>query len=296
MNHEKEETKQQRWSLGLSTSLHGILLLILYFLPIWKHPPSLPLEYGIELHFEQSNSLEVPTSDQAQEIAKQQAKPLEASEEAKEVQPSNKLENEATTDAPTATQEMPPTEESPLQNRSDDEDFSPPQQVDEKREMLQITDTVPLDEQKNKATVQLDRQQEDSLAVDTNEQIVTAIKETPGESGTKFTSADTIDERALYNAHERKPWNASLELADWEWDFAPQPQDTTDENGKIVFEIKIDDLGEVIVVKTLEKTVSPFVEKIYQEAVEKLTFSKTSKDAAYAPTSVGKITFLIRSR
>lgn len=296
MNHEKEETKQQRWALGLSMGLHGVLLVSFYFLPIGKPPSSLPLEYGIELHFEQSNFLEVPSSDQAQELAKHQTAPPEAVVEVKETQPPHELENESTTDAPTVTQEVPPTEEPTPQNLSDDEDFAPPQQVDEVREMPQITDTIPLAEQKNKATAQLDRQQEDSVAVDSNKQMVTAVKETPVESGTKFTPADTIDERALYNANERKPWNASLELADWKWDFAPQPQDTTDENGKIVFEIKIDDLGEVIAVKTLEKTVSPLVEKIYQEAVEKLTFSKTSKDASYAPTSVGKITFLIRSR
>jgi hypothetical protein len=62
-------------------------------------------------------------------------------------------------------------------------------------------------------------------------------------------------------------------LSGWRWDFEPNPPDTSNENGKIVFEIKIDDRGEIISVRTLEKTVSPEVERIYRQEVESLTFS-----------------------
>lgn len=295
MTHEKETTKQQRWAIGLSIGLHGILLVIFYFLPIWKHPFSLSLEYGLEMHFEPSNLREVPAPVQAQEIAKQQNIALKAIEKAEKTQPSRELENKLMQDTPTATQEAPPPEESPLQSRSENEDIPLLEQGDEGRKVVRSTETTSLAERKNKATAQLDKQQKDNLAIDPNEKSVTKRKETPVENE-EATSVDTVDERALYNANEKKPWNASLELADWRWDCAPQPKDTTDENGKIMFEIKIDDLGEIIAVKTLEKTVSSFVEKIYQEAVEKLTFSKTSRNASYAPTSIGKITFLIRSR
>lgn len=78
------------------------------------------------------------------------------------------------------------------------------------------------------------------------------------------------------------------------WDFKPQPKDTSDESGKIVFEIKIDDRGDIISIKTIEKTVSPTVEAIYKAEVEKLTFSKTD-NLPPASQSIGRITFLIKS-
>jgi periplasmic protein TonB len=105
---------------------------------------------------------------------------------------------------------------------------------------------------------------------------------------------ETIDERSLYRAHQGKQTGALLELAGWMWDATPQPQDNTDESGKIVFQITIDDLGEVIAVKTLEKTVSPLVENIYKEALTKLNFSKTTDNIVYAPAFTGKITFMLQ--
>lgn len=136
---------------------------------------------------------------------------------------------------------------------------------------------------------------------DTPDDATTQI-ETPAqnlfEAGTATNQEDaavaSIDERSLYKAHQGKQTGALLELAGWIWDAAPQPQDNTDESGKVVFQITIDELGEVIAVKTIEKTISPLVEKIYKEALTKLTFSKTTDNLAYAPTSTGKVTFMLQ--
>ncbi|OJW68947.1 MAG: hypothetical protein BGO68_01835 [Candidatus Amoebophilus sp. 36-38] len=103
-----------------------------------------------------------------------------------------------------------------------------------------------------------------------------------------------IDDRGLYKATEDKKTGASLELIGWTWDSVPHPQDNTNEVGRIVFEITIDDSGEIIAIKTLEKTVSPLVEQLYKDEVAKLTFSKTNMNMGYAPTSTGKITFILQ--
>jgi hypothetical protein len=55
-------------------------------------------------------------------------------------------------------------------------------------------------------------------------------------------------------------------------------------------------MGEIISVRTLEKTVSPSVERIYKNEVESLTFSPMSSNTTPAPVSTGKITFIIRSK
>jgi periplasmic protein TonB len=109
------------------------------------------------------------------------------------------------------------------------------------------------------------------------------------------TEEPAIDTRGLYTSGDNdKRTGASLEMTGWIWDAVPHPQDDTAEIGKLVFEITIDDTGEIIGIKTLEKTVSPLVEQLYKEEVAKLTFSKTSKELTYAATSTGKITFILQ--
>ena len=115
------------------------------------------------------------------------------------------------------------------------------------------------------------------------------------EVGDKGTEEGTIDQRALYGARGSAD-GASLQMAGWDWDNLPRPEDSSNENGRIVFEITIDDQGEIIGVKTIEKTVSPTVERAYRRAVEQLTFSTTTNNVRPAPTSTGRITFVIRSK
>lgn len=126
------------------------------------------------------------------------------------------------------------------------------------------------------------------------------VKEKPGNSKPTTTDEESlkssIDKRGLYSTNQDKQAGALLEIVGWIWDAAPQPQDNTSESGKLVFEIKIDDLGEVIAVKTLEKTVSPSIEQIYQDALTELSFSKTTENTAYASTSTGKVTFIIQAK
>ena len=106
----------------------------------------------------------------------------------------------------------------------------------------------------------------------------------------------TLDSRALYDGTYGGGGGPTLDLTGWIWDFEPNPKDTSNENGRIVFEIKIDDMGEIISVRTLEKTVSPSVERIYKNEVESLTFSPISSNTTPAAVSTGKITFIIRSK
>jgi hypothetical protein len=86
---------------------------------------------------------------------------------------------------------------------------------------------------------------------------------------------------------------ATLNIPGWTWDSQPVINDNSNEVGKIIFEFTIDDLGYVIGVKTLEKTVSSHVEKLYRDAVLNLTFKKIDKVQPQEET-IGKITFLLQ--
>jgi protein TonB len=107
-----------------------------------------------------------------------------------------------------------------------------------------------------------------------------------------------LDERAIYGAEEvgKSDSEPFLEMNGWIWDAKPVPKDDTSESGMIVFEIKIDDNGEVLGVRTLEKTISGLLENVYRESLEHLTFSKTSSDSKYASVYTGKVTFIIKEK
>lgn len=131
------------------------------------------------------------------------------------------------------------------------------------------------------------------------EKIASPVKDLSEASQTinqETTIVENIDERSLYHVHQGKQTGASLELLGWIWDTTPQPQDHTDEIGKVVFQITIDEYGEVIAIKTLEKTISPLVENIYKDALTELTFSKTVDNIVYATTSTGKVTFMLQAK
>jgi hypothetical protein len=83
-------------------------------------------------------------------------------------------------------------------------------------------------------------------------------------------------------------------MTGWKWDEPPTPDDKSEATGKIVFEVKVDETGEIVGIKTLERTVDPSIVEKYKKAVEKLTFSKTRDNQNPAETSTGRITFVLK--
>ena len=103
-----------------------------------------------------------------------------------------------------------------------------------------------------------------------------------------------VDARALYGI-SGGGGGGSLEMAGWMWDSVPDPKETTAQSGKIVFEVIIDDRGNVTSVKAISYSVSANLMRIYQAEVERLTFSRTISGTA-PPSSKGKITFIIEAK
>ena len=118
----------------------------------------------------------------------------------------------------------------------------------------------------------------------------------PGAVGDQGSPEGKVDAKALYgNPGSGGGGGGSLDMAGWMWDAAPKPKDNSNEEGKIVFKVEVDDEGEIISIRTIEKTVSPAPERIYRQEVERLTFSKTS-GSNVASKSTGTITFIIRTK
>ena len=261
----KKKQGKKKWAWVLSVGIHLMVALSLYFFSMNEKTAPMPLIKDIELNFESNTLHNQPRLAQqlnSKSSGEPAATPIPTIE--KNNQPANYLVEDSTT-----------TSQKPIP-------------------MLKNTTNPSFEKKKHKVQAQQKQEQSTDNTPTTmpNPNNVSPIHDALSQS--QNTTAHTIDERALYGT--KKQANALLELPGWQWDFIPKPNDNTDEQGKIIFEIQIDEFGEVVGVNTLEKTVSPWVAEMYKDALEKLTFSKTNEKILYKPISTGKITFLIQSR
>lgn len=281
---EQEEKDSNRKSAIITGSIQVLLVLLLYFLVAWREPfPPIP-EYGIELSFgspEQgrpSAPVEPPVQEETPPVDNEPAE-----DESEEI-PENNEELSETEDVNS------PDVQEPEENEEAVEEEAQPNIENSEEEPEEITEEV---------------QAEEVEVEDPTPEVVEPvqsddIKPSPdqGQADSEGEEGDPeaeIDERALYGNVTGEE-GASLKLSGWIWDFEPTPYDDSQETGKIVYKITIDDEGYIIGgAIPVTSTVSPSVEKYYRQAVERLTFSKTSTYKP-APTSTGTITFIIKSK
>lgn len=292
----EKEKKYKRIGWLTSFLVQVSMLLLFYFLVAWKEPfPPIPT-YGIELNFgfEQSGRGEEAQQPASETELPAETEPIE--EPVEEVIPE-------------------PVEESVVEPEADHEeaivdepDFeeveSPdviPEQSSEEVETEQIVETIPEVEEEIKEEPEVETQNEseeietEALMPSNNEK--GTENQSQGESepgGDEGKEEGTIDGRAIYGSQGNSE-GASLQMAGWSWDFKPEPDDKSFEAGKIVYKIIIDADGYLSRIDIVSSTVSPDVERVYRQSVERLSFSKTNEYKS-APTSTGYVTFIIRTK
>lgn len=273
-----EEKKNQKIGLSVSVGLHILLLALFFFVMAWKEPdPPLP-EYGIELNFglDDVGSGETPQPQRTQVVEQE---PVEEAVEPEEV------EEIAENQEPEAEEPVEEVVEEPAEVQPEES----PAVVEEIAKPQPQTITQP------EPKVETVPEKVEVKEVPKKETAVANQGDDVNKAGDKGEEEGKIDARAIYGA-KGSDRGASLQMTGWNWDYIPRPDDKSSENGRITFQITIDDEGYVIRVVTLEKTVSPEVERIYREEVERLTFSRTADNLKPAPTSTGRITFIINTR
>lgn len=289
----EEEKRNKKIGLIATFCAHGLLLLSFLFMIAWREPdPPIP-EYGIEISYglDAAGTGDVqPTTPVTESPSEEEAAPENIPEETtpeEAVAPTEVAEEVETVPVPVEEQAS-TVQESPHVVEREPEKIKEPEPKKEKEPKPAPAETQEQDEPEENtgaqgSTGESNQPQNASQGNDEN---------ADGDAGDEEGS---LDSRALVGS----TWDgagSALSMTGWVWDFKPNPNDNTNENGRIVFEIKIDDMGEIISIRTLERSVSPAVEKVYRAAVEELTFSKTSNNTAAAPTSTGKITFFIKSK
>lgn len=292
---QQEEKKNKRTAAIVSAVIHSLLLLVFLFVMAWREPdPPLP-EYGIELNFGLADvgSGEVQPEIEANESTlEEEAAPEEQSVQEAETE-EEVVEEVETSVEPIVEESSTNVQESPdVVAKEVEKVIEEPVVKEEEKEVVK-KEVVKKEEKKEEVIKPKDGA--DGKDGDSKAKQQANQGDNTNEVGDKGDEKGTLDSRALYG----KPGGgdgSALDMTGWIWDFKPRPNDKSTENGRIVFEIKIDDQGEILSVKTLERSVSPAVEKIYRSEVEKLTFSKTSDNSLVAPVSTGKITFVIKSK
>ncbi|UII25251.1 hypothetical protein LVD15_18325 [Fulvivirga maritima] len=288
-----EETKNKRAGLIVAALSHAVVLLICLFILAWKAPdPPLP-EYGIMVNFGTSNigsgdvqptqpvSTSEETEDSAPEPTPETAE--EVVEEVSEAEPAETAEPVAQPVSSTPVSTQPSPDVQPVEKETPKK---PEVKEEKKVEPKKETTPKPATKPANGAD---GKDGDNKTPQDANQ------GNSDGKEGDQGKEEGSLDSRALVGS----TWNgsgSSLSMTGWMWDYIPKPSDDSDENGRIVFQVKIDDRGEILQVKTLERSVSPAVEKIYKAEVERLTFSKTADNTNTAPVSTGTITFNIKSK
>lgn len=301
-----KEKKYDRVGTIVSISIHAILLLIFFFLLAWQAPdPPIP-EYGIVVNFGTDNAGSGRVQPRRPPVETKKVK--EKVPEEPKPQKQEPVE-EPVEKAPQAVKQE-TTEESPKQAVEESVNQPDPAPVVEKKPQPKkevqpkkkepekkpepIKDPQPKEKAPEKSPAKNKQPESNSQGKSEKEPARSNQGDRPQKTGDQGKPRGSVDSKALYGS-QGGGGGARLDLAGWNWDELPRPDDRSQESGRIVFEIKVDDQGEIISVRTIEKTVSPAVEKIYRDEVENLTFHKTAENTRPAPVSTGRITFIIKS-
>lgn len=293
---EQQEKKNRIIAFFSTMGFHAVFLLSMLFIIAWKAPDPPLGELGVDLNigldFEGSGDVQpeepIGSNQPKTETEETQTQP-EKPQEQVEQKPVEKDEEELITskdeESPAVVKEVTKKEEVKPKVEPKVEE-KPKEKVEEKP----IAVYKPNSATKTTSTEKSTSDGREGKPGNQGDDV--------GKTGDKGDPRGTVDGKAMYgtpgNGGGGGGTGPSLEISGWEWDKKPAPSVSNNESGRVVFEIKVDDSGDVISIKTIERSVSAEAEQICRKEIQKLTFTKIG--ANVPPVSTGKITFVMRSR
>lgn len=281
----------------------GLLALFFFFVLNTPDPPLNMGGTGIELNYGtvEEGSGEIQTMNQAND-----------SPVAEETAPSPETPEEAIPEPQTEVTPTPVKEEEPLQKSEDEEAPVIEEKKEEKKEVKKVEAPIKIQktEVKEAPKKEVKVTTENPPKVVSNGKIGTEEKiggnnngDRDGKIGDQGNPEGNVNAKALYgNLGEGGEGSGGaggnkLDLTGWKLAFKLEKKDVTNENGKIVYQIKVDDKGDLVSIIPIEKTVSPAVEKFYRQQIEDNWAVDRSKDNTNPPPiATGKYTVFVRSK
>jgi len=299
----QEERKKHTTAALTTVAVNVLVFLILLFTAAWKNAGSGVGEYpGIEVNlgYDDQGSGDVQPKEP---VGNPDATDTENSDTQEEDQPGDQQQTASTT----------PVEEDAtskiIQPNTVTDPNSDVEIKEEKKEVKPVDQSVP-DKKEQKP---VEKKVEEKPVVDQNALYKGKQSKTPteadgkGKEGASGSEGDDVNKQgdkgveggtegaAVYKGKPGGGDGGTLEINGWDWDFVPKPNVTDNSTGRIVFNIEVDDNGELIRYEKLSSGVSPAAERACIEALQKLTFTK-KPGAKVPPVSKGRITFVIRAQ
>ncbi len=159
----EQEKKDKKFSMIITTSIHGLIILLLVFLVAWRAPDPPIEEYGIELNFgfEEQGGGETERDNEAQVEDTEQDTPPNAEVETEQVE----TETQETDPVEEVTEEVDPVD--PVTEAK--EEVAPP-----KTEVEEITEEPPVEEVKEDPVI---TQEESEIKAEEKKEVVEEKKE-----------------------------------------------------------------------------------------------------------------------
>jgi periplasmic protein TonB len=288
---DKDEKKNHAIGIITSVGIHVALLIAFLFMIAWRAPnPPLP-EYGIELNFglDDSGGGEIQPDN-----------PVGATEE---------IQEEASKEKPEEVKEQPVSETKPQESKSEEEVVSKLESPVVVKEVKKESKVVEKPKEKEKTepkteTIEAKKEIKKEVSVADAKKAAADASKT-GEKGSqgddskigdKGSPEGSLDAKALYGKQGGGGGGFALQMAGWSWDEQPKaPKLPDNENGRVVFEIEVDETGEITSIKTIERSLSPEAEKICRQEIEKRSLVRTSS-GVMPERSKGRVAFVLRTQ
>ena len=302
MTEQQERQKRMKASLG-TVGVCGVVFLLLLLTSAWKTAGSGEGDYpGIEVNLgydDQGSGNDQPQTEIGDETAKDTENPPAQPVE----DPKQEVAAPATTqDEPDAKIIQPTTVTDPnsdVEIKEDKKEIKPTEKPVEKKivekpvekkveEKPKVVDKNAVYQGKTNSSTKTPGEGEGKQGTTGNE------GDDTGKSGDKGVEGGTPG-AAVYTGTPGGGDGGTLDLNGWEWDNVPKPNIPDNETGRVVFQIEVDENGDLLTYRKEAGTVSAAAERACIAAIQKLTFSKKS-GAKVPPVSRGKITFVIRAQ
>ncbi len=288
---DKEEKRNHAIGIITSVGIHVALLIAFLFIIAWRAPnPPLP-EYGIELNFglDDSGGGEIQPDVQVgatEEIQEETAR--DKQEEVKE-QPVSETKPEVSKTEEEVVSKL----ESPVVVKEVKKESKVVEKLKEKEKAASKTETNEAKKEIKKEVSVADAEKATEDASKTGEK---GSQGDDNKIGDKGSPEGSLDAKALYGKQGGGGGGFALQMAGWNWDEQPRaPKLPDNENGRVVFEIEVDENGEITSIKTIERSLSPEAEKICKQEIEKRSLVRTSS-GVMPERSKGRVAFVLRTQ
>jgi protein TonB len=287
---ESKDKKSRNIGLIATITFHGGIALLFLLLMAWKAPnPPLP-EYGVEINL--GFSSEGSGDEQIATDPGTEGTTNESAAQPTETQP-EEIKEETTQEQ--AQEQVVTEEKNPVSVK--EEKKKEELKTEPKKEPVKTTPTETKKQEVNKEAVFNPNQTTDKTTTQK-----TGENKSEGDdknkTGNKGQSTGTVDPNASYTGTNPGGGDNSegfgLQLSGWKWDRKPDPKLPENESGRLVFEIEVDENGEITRLVPIERGLSATAEKICREEILKLTFTQTGTNVP--SISKGKVTFVVKAQ